>query len=159
MASSTPRRFIFSFMCLRTASAEISSPFTALYAVRRKFTTLTPGTSVGYWNPGTSRRWARWSGGSLSTSSPRNRTSPLASGRRPVVHVELDLGPVGDGLRADDLARPAALLAHVDHRDLAAVPLEAAHLALRDARGPRDGHERHADSLCSSCSMACDRPS
>ncbi len=48
--SSTPSRSIFSLRRLRKARAEIVSPFTALYAERRKFTTDTPGISVGYWN-------------------------------------------------------------------------------------------------------------
>src|SRR5437867_2715516 len=76
MASSTPRRFIFSFMCFRKASAEISSAFTALYAVRRKFTTETPGTSTGYCMARNRPRWARWSGRRARMFSPLNRTSP-----------------------------------------------------------------------------------
>ena len=63
-------------MCLRNASALICSPFTAVYAVRRKFTTDTPGISVGYWNARNRPRLARASGVSFVMSSPLSRTCP-----------------------------------------------------------------------------------
>ena len=47
IASSIPSRSICSFM-LAERQALIRSSFTDWYAVRRKFTTDTPGTSVGY---------------------------------------------------------------------------------------------------------------
>ena len=51
------------------------SPFTAWYAVRRKFTTETPGTSVGYCIARNSPRLARSSGVSAVMSSPLNPPS------------------------------------------------------------------------------------
>ena len=74
-----PRSSIFSFMCLRNASAETWSPLIDWYAVRRKFTTETPGTSVGYWNARNSPRFARWSAGSDRMFSPLNSTSPAVA--------------------------------------------------------------------------------
>src|SRR6266498_2161521 len=101
MASSTPRRFIFSFMCFRKARAEISSAFTALYAVRRKFTTETPGTSTGYCMARNRPRWARWSGRRARMFSPLNRTSPAVTWYpgRPIstfasVDFPLPFGPI-----------------------------------------------------------------
>ena len=76
MASSTPRTSIFSFMCLRNASALVCPPFTAVYAVRRKFTTETPGTSTGYCIARNSPRLARWSAVSNVMSSPLKTTLP-----------------------------------------------------------------------------------
>src|SRR6266487_1908070 len=76
IASSIPRRSICVFMCLRNASAEICSPLIAWYAVRRKFTTETPGTSVGYCMARNSPRLARWSGGRVVMSSPLKVTLP-----------------------------------------------------------------------------------
>ena len=79
MESSTPSTSIFSFMCLRNASALTCSPFTAVYAVRRKFTTDTPGTSVGYCIARNSPRFARSSGVSFVMSSPLNTTLPCVT--------------------------------------------------------------------------------
>ena len=59
IASSMPRRSIWAFMCLRNASALICVPLIDWYAVRRKFTTDTPGTSVGYCIARNSPRCAR----------------------------------------------------------------------------------------------------
>ena len=63
-------------MCLRNASALTCSPLTAWYAVRRKFTTDTPGTSVGYCIARNSPRLARSSGVRAVMSSPLKTTLP-----------------------------------------------------------------------------------
>ena len=61
-------------MCWRNASAEICSPLIDTYAVRRKFTTDTPGISVGYCIARNSPRLARSSGVSAVMSSPFSTT-------------------------------------------------------------------------------------
>ena len=48
----------------------------ALIAVRRKFTTDTPGIADGYWNAMKSPARARSSGSASVTSSPWNRILP-----------------------------------------------------------------------------------
>src|SRR6478735_1715858 len=101
IASSIPSRSICVFMCLRNASAEICSPLIAWYAVRRKFTTDTPGTSVGYCIARNNPRCARWSGVRVVMSSPLKTTLPsrIRYPGRPMITLESvdlpdPLGPI-----------------------------------------------------------------
>src|SRR5918996_1267095 len=107
MSSSTPTMTIFSFISLRKARADMrfsSSPsgfFTALYAERRKFTTLTPGTSTGYWNARNRPSCARRSGLRRRMLSPSSSTSPPVityPGRPMITPASVDLpdpfGPI-----------------------------------------------------------------
>ena len=56
-----------------------ASPRTAVTAVRRKFDTVTPGTSTGYCMARKSPARARESTGMVSTSSPSSVTVPLVT--------------------------------------------------------------------------------
>ena len=69
-----PSRSIWVFMCLRNSSALTCSPLIDWYAVRRKFTTDTPGISVGYCIARNRPRLARSSAVSAVMSSPFSST-------------------------------------------------------------------------------------
>ena len=88
-----------------TRARWIFSPFTALYAVRRKFTTETPAISVGYWNARNRPSWARLSTESFVMSSPPNRISPA---------VTLYVGPAHQDVRQRGLARAVRAHERVD---------------------------------------------
>src|SRR5207244_8192396 len=93
IGSSMPSIVIFSLRRLRKARAEVFSPFTALYADRRKFTTDTPGISVGYWKARNSPIWARRSGLRTVMSWPLNRiwpSVPLYPGRPMITFASVD---------------------------------------------------------------------
>ena len=66
-------------MSFRNARAEVCSPFTALYALRMKLTTDTPGISVGYWNARNRPIWARLSGATAVIDRPLNTISPAVT--------------------------------------------------------------------------------
>src|SRR5919204_1202584 len=149
MASSTPRVAIFSFMCLRNASALTSGSLTDWYAVRRKFTTETPGTSTGYCIARNRPSLARWSVVSLVTSSPLKRPPPAVTvypGRPMITLASVDLpepfGPISACVspcrtvrsipsrislpstearssRTSSVALPSSVIAHLDQQVVA----------------------------------------
>ncbi len=73
------RSFIAPFISLMKSRTRGASPRTAVTAVRRKFDTVTPGTSTGYCMARNSPALARASTLMASTSSPSRVTEPLVT--------------------------------------------------------------------------------